>query len=273
MNCGAPYPVPGRGRSTALRAVHMTQWMKFQELRQRTFEIKYLIPSVQAAAVRAWARQRMDPDPNADGTEGDVYRTSSIYYDTGSFDIFHRKGSFARVKYRVRRYDLSRFAFLERKLKVRNTVSKRRSIVEIEELQRLCGDAPQNDWAGYWFHRRLLARRLKPVCQISYLRTARVRPTSWGPIRLTMDQNIRALPLEGLAFRLPDSGIRLAEGFDILELKYHGQMPVIFKDLIETFMLNPKPYSKYRAAAAALGYISEPVPKRSLPGRPEAYYA
>ena len=146
----------------------MAQRMKSQEIRQRAFEIKYLIPPAQAKDIRKWAREHLDPDPNADGAEGDAYRTTSIYFDTDRFDIFHRRGSFARVKYRIRRYGLCQAAFLERKLKIRDAVSKRRSLVEIEDLLRLCGEEPRNGWDGFWFHRRLLARQLKPVCQISY---------------------------------------------------------------------------------------------------------
>ena len=239
----------------------MTQRMKSQEIRQRAFEIKYLIPPAQAKDIRGWARVHLDADPNADGAEGDAYRTSSIYFDTHRFDIFHRRGSFARVKYRVRRYGLCEAAFLERKLKIRDTVSKRRSLVEIEDLRRLCAEEPLNGWEGFWFHRRLLARQLQPVCQISYLRTARVRATSCGPIRLTLDQDIRTLRLDSLAFRPPDGGITLTEEYHILELKYHSQMPVMFKGLVEQFALNPKPYSKYRTAAVNLGYVSGPVAK------------
>jgi|WetSurMetagenome_2_1015567.scaffolds.fasta_scaffold02188_9 hypothetical protein len=251
----------------------MAQLMTSQELRQRAFEIKYLIPPAQAADIRKWAREHLDPDPNANGVEGDAYQTTSIYFDTNRFDIFHRRGSFARVKYRIRRYDCCESAFLERKLKIRDTVGKRRSLIEIEDLRRLCGEEPRNGWPGFWFHRRLLVRQLKPVCQISYLRTARVRATSCGLIRLTLDQDIRTLPMDGLAFRPSDGGICLIDGHHILELKYHRQMPAMFKILIERFRLNPKPYSKYRTAAAALGYVSEAVSRRSFKGGAGASYA
>jgi len=50
-------------------------------------------------------------------------------------------------------------------------------------------------------------------------------------------------------------------------------MPAMFKILIERFRLNPKPYSKYRTAAAALGYVSEAVSRRSFKGGAGASYA
>src|SRR5207237_725226 len=111
-----------------------------------------------------------------------------------------RKGSFGRSKYRVRRYGQSEVTFLERKLKTRGLLTKRRSVVEFDELARLANADPEPGWAGYWFHRRLLARGLGPRCQISYHRTARIAMTRYGPTRLTLDENLRALPAAGLWF-------------------------------------------------------------------------
>ena len=41
---------------------------------------------------------------------------------------------------------------------------------------------------------------MRPVCQITYRRTARVSYTPAGPIRLTFDEAVRAIPVEGIAF-------------------------------------------------------------------------
>ena len=98
------------------------------------YEIKALIPVERAREVRAWARARMQPDPNAESGAGDVYRITSLYYDTDGFDVFHRRGSFGRSKYRVRRYDASQRVFLERKLRNESIVTKRRTRVDIDEL-------------------------------------------------------------------------------------------------------------------------------------------
>ena len=53
------------------------------------------------------------------------------------------------------------------------------------ELERLDAPEPESDWAGFWFHRRILKRRLAPVCRISYLRTARVAVT---PVASTVER-------------------------------------------------------------------------------------
>jgi hypothetical protein len=241
----------------------MSQATETRENRGFASELKFLIPPALAEEIRDWARARVGPDPYGVGEMGDSYQVTSLYFDTQHFDVFHRKGSFARSKYRVRRYCLGEVAFLERKLRTRNLVSKRRSIVAVDELKRL-GDAEvEDDWAGYWFHRRLLARALKPVCQISYLRTARVSMTGRGPIRLTLDQNIRALPVGGVAFDHFTEGALLSEEHCILELKYIRDMPAVFKHLVEEFALNPQRVSKYRLAASALGCVAKGVSEPS----------
>lgn len=122
-----------------------------RENRALAYEIKALIPVERARSVREWARARMQPDPNAESGAGDVYRITSLYYDTDGFDVFHRRGSFGRSKYRVRRYDSSRRIFLERKLRNESIVTKRRTRVGIDELVRLRNTVPDGGWAGRGF--------------------------------------------------------------------------------------------------------------------------
>ena len=221
------------------------------EGRQFAREIKFLIPAERAAGIRDWARANLEADPHAEGG-GDQYRVTSLYFDTPNRDVFFQRGSFARSKYRIRRYDAAHTAFLERKLKTRDLVSKRRSLVGIEELPEVFSD-PGRDNAGYWFQRRLRLRGLEPVCQISYLRTARVGMNSHGPIRLTIDHDLRALPVLAPQFSGPaETGALLTGGEYILELKYRYQMPTLFKALAEQFALTRQAVSKYRLAAMKL---------------------
>jgi len=79
--------------------------------------------------------------------------------------------------------------------------------------------------------------------------------TQYGPIRLTLDENLRALPGAGL-WLSRQQGTCLLENQNILELKFRCEMPVQFKYLVEEFALNPQPVSKYRLAAAALGLVA-----------------
>ena len=113
-----------------------------------------------AEKIRAWSRLHLLPDPNASDEAGDGYETTSLYFDTTGFDVFHRRGSFGRSKYRIRRYGPAQTAFLERKLKTRGLVSKRRSTVEIHQLERLLSVESDRQWAGHWFRRNRSRQRV-----------------------------------------------------------------------------------------------------------------
>ena len=123
----------------------------------------------------------------------------------------------------------------------------------MERIHLLGNGGAGRGWAGCWFQRRLEARRLRPVCQISYQRTARVALTDYGPIRLTLDQGIEAVPAVGMAFSERSCGANFLNDHIILELKFRCDLPSMFKLLIEEFALGPQPVSKYRMASVALG--------------------
>jgi hypothetical protein len=65
---------------------------------------------------------------------------------------------------------------------------------------------------------------------------------------------VAALPTTICGFVEAD-GIRLLDEEMILEIKYRSHIPAAFKQLVERFQLNPRPASKYRLAATALGVI------------------
>jgi len=226
-----------------------------RENRELATEMKFLVSPALAGQIRTWARQHLSPDPHAGGPAGDAYEITSIYFDTAQFDVFHRRASFGRSKYRIRRYGGAQVGFLERKLKTRGLLTKRRSLVRLDELEFLAADGDNRAWPGRWFHRRLLARVLSPVCQISYQRTALVAMTAFGPIRLTMDSGLRALPTTCIRFS-NEFGSSLLEDQIILELKFRYGLPALFKYLVEEFALTPTRFSKYRFAAAALAFVN-----------------
>ena len=88
-----------------------------REHRPFAAEVKFLLAPSEADAVRAWARGRLPPDPHGAGEDADYYRITSLYADTAAQDVFFRRGSFGRSKYRIRRYADSDMVFLERKLR------------------------------------------------------------------------------------------------------------------------------------------------------------
>ena len=219
-----------------------------------TSEIKFLITRETGTRIRDWARRQLDADPNGRGPFGDTYRTSTLYFETADFDVFHRRGSFGRSKYRIRRYDGEPAVFLERKLRQSARLSKRRTTVPLAELGRLSRSG--GEWPGTWFQQRLQLRALRPVCQISYERVARVGATSSGPIRLTVDDDIRALIRADAAFSAT-RGLPVLANRMVLEVKYGGAMPALVRQLVDEFSLMPVHASKYRRTVGALGLARE----------------
>ncbi|MBI2689679.1 MAG: polyphosphate polymerase domain-containing protein [Acidobacteria bacterium] len=232
---------------------------EIRESRAFVQELKFVVSPSQADAVRQWARVHMSPDPHAGGAAGDQYRVTSLYLDTDDMAVFERRGSYARSKYRVRRYGDGERIFLERKLKTRNRVGKLRSVLDRAELPMLERADATRRWAGHWFHQRVRVRGLRPVCQISYWRTARMGVSENGPIRLTVDDGVCALPASTFAFADPEEGMLLCPDQRILELKYRLEIPGLFKQLMQEFDLRPQASSKYRLAVTGLGLKLESV--------------
>lgn len=225
-----------------------------RETRLNAREIKFLIDTSMAPRIQEWMRANLEPDANGDGPFRDQYATSSLYFDTEALDVFNRRGSYGRSKYRIRRYGLSPVMFLERKFRTDKLLAKRRTTVPITEFEHLEGDTPDAGWAGCWFHRRVLVRRLRPLVQLSYIRTARLGTSTTGPVRMTIDFDLRVLPLPDRAF-IPGVGLPLLEGRNVIEMKYRVALPAVFKQVIEQFQLERQPVSKYRAGLIQLrGY-------------------
>lgn len=131
------------------------------QFRRFASEIKFVIGRPLAEEVRSWARRNLMADPHGCGADQDAYTITTLYLDTEEFDVLSRTGSFARGKYRIRRYGSGRTVFLERKMKSRGLVCKKRSQIEMAEMSRLVEPEAERGWDGYWFHRRILARGLR----------------------------------------------------------------------------------------------------------------
>ena len=220
-----------------------------REIRDNACEIKFLVSHDTAERLRHRARALLAPDPWASGSHADQYTTTTLYFDTEKYAVFNRQGSFRRAKYRIRRYGASDAVFLERKLRTSELLSKRRTLVRLDELAFLTTDVADEFWSGRWFHQRLLMRRLRAVTQVTYDRTARVAMTDYGVIRLTIDEGLKALPVEAAAFA-PDGPATPLPVEAIVEMKYRADMPAVFKRLAEEFDLHAERVSKYRLGVA-----------------------
>jgi hypothetical protein len=226
-------------------------------------EIKFVVDAATGERIRYWARQRLAADPHGAGPFADEYRVSSLYLDTEDWAVFRRRGSYGRSKYRIRRYGQDATVFLERKLRTGSRLAKWRTSVDLTALRQLTS-ANGDGGAGIdWFRRRVAVRQLRPVCQLSYLRTARASDTVDGPARLTVDYEIAAIAASGFSFE-PQPLVRLLETEMVVELKYRGAMPAVFRQLAEEFALQPGRSSKYRVAVAALGLVPLPAGEASV---------
>lgn len=214
-------------------------------------ETKFLVPAAAGDAIREWARRHLMADPHGGGHAGDEYDTTTLYYDSPAFDVFHRRGSFGRSKYRVRRYGRHSQVFLERKLRRPGMLSKRRTLVPLGALARL--DEPLFGWEGGWFQRRIELRQLRPVCEISYHRLARTGTGAHGPVRFTLDERLVVSKATCAVFGDDADGLPFLKNQLVLELKYRFSAPPLFKQLVEAFALQPASVSKYRLGIAALG--------------------
>jgi len=223
-----------------------------RETRPFASEVKFVLPAALGERIRSWARENLEPDPYGGGQFNDWYHTASLYFDTTAGDVFHRRRSFGRSKYRVRRYGEAEFAFLERKLRKPGVLVKRRTIVPLDSIDRLSEPVADADWPGEWFHRRLLLRQIRPVCELSYARVARFARTPEGPARLTLDEDLRGVPAREPRFS-GQVGTPVIADQMILELKYRYRAPAIFKRLVEEFALEPQRASKYRLGMTTLG--------------------
>ncbi|MCC7168711.1 MAG: VTC domain-containing protein, partial [Rhodospirillales bacterium] len=123
-----------------------------RDRRPHAAELKFLVSPADGDAIRTWARAHLTADPHGNGPNADEYTTTTLYTDTPEQDVYRRQGSYGRSKYRVRRYGASDVVFLERKLRTKSLLSKRRSIVPMEELVQLQSTASvDTPWVGDWF--------------------------------------------------------------------------------------------------------------------------
>lgn len=218
------------------------------------FEMKFLLDEALARRAADWAREHLSPDPHGDPAIGGAYRTVSLYLDTPELDVFHRSPSYKRRKFRVRRYGPAPEAYLERKSKRGDKVSKRRSPVSDDDLARLGEPSTPEDWVGHWFHRRILARRLLPACRIAYERTAFAAATPDGPLRLTLDRQL--VGEHAADWRVgPVVGVPLLPGRVVLELKFRAALPMAFKELLCDLGTEPASVSKYRLFRQVAGDV------------------
>ncbi|WP_168567088.1 polyphosphate polymerase domain-containing protein [Crateriforma spongiae] len=235
----------------------------------KRIEMKFRLDDCIADQVAQWAREHMDVDPNCHCDDDDRYQVCNLYLDSPELDLLRATGRVGRTKHRIRRYGNESSLWLETKRKKRMVVKKRRSSVVEADFYACCGAAAYGASGGlsvfrgesavdavgdHWFSRRVFRRGLQPTVHIAYRRFARTAQIDGQTVRLTIDDGMTASPADGWTvphasgFR-PD--VRFGNG-KVLELKFHGILPLMFKDLLRTFTIPASGFSKYRHAMQAL---------------------
>jgi hypothetical protein len=222
-------------------------------IRLRTIEQRFLVQDSVAAEIVSWLRQWTVADPRGGGPHADSYRVTTQYFDTRDMDVFWRRRSHGRAKFRIRRYGDEPVAYLERKLRSGRVLAKRRSAAPVDPRH---ATPPQG--GTHWFWRRIALRQLQPVCIISYDRVARHAGVHERFARVTVDTDVRA-GVERDVTCQPSAA--LVPGLAIVEIKCAEMTPAAVKDLIERFALIPAPRSsKYRRAVTLLGLAAAGQP-------------
>lgn len=219
------------------------------------YEVKFLLAEEQARELAARVAGRLSLDPFADPAMGNAYLTTSLYTDTPSFDVYHRREGYARDKFRVRRYGASGPVFAERKTKSGEKVRKHRAKVEAREVGHLAAPSLNGEWAGRWFHSEVLAKRLRPVCRVSYERVAYTGTAEGGVVRLTMDRNVRGAAEREWRLEAVGAAPELLPGRVVCEFKFRTAMPAIFRGLVADMGLAPAGVSKYRLFVQWAGLV------------------
>src|SRR5919106_326104 len=111
-------------------------------------EIKFFVDAARGLEVQARMRANLAPDEFGSGPEHDQFETSSLYFETAQFHVFHRRGSYGKSKYRVRRYGTSPIMFLERKFRTERVLIKRRTTAALDDFRRIEGNEPDPAWYG-----------------------------------------------------------------------------------------------------------------------------
>lgn len=215
-------------------------------------ENKYFVNQDDLYFLKELLKNIMIIDPNSVNLE--PYKISSLYFDSEYDDDLSEKldGVRYREKYRVRIYnDNERFGKFEIKRKIENTIFKSSLVLNQNQINLSYKNDTSflldSDDTAYAYA-RMKYKNYSPKTIITYDRLAFTLP--FDNIRLTLDLNMRTHDFTdetGLR-KASGKGIRIApQGFDILEVKYNGQLPDFISDCLSHFNLSKTAISKYSA--------------------------
>ncbi len=221
-------------------------------------------------SIREYVLNFVEPDSYAGNSF--EYTVRSIYFDTYDFDFYNDKveGLDIRKKVRVRGYnqakDENEIIFIEVKKKFVMSIEKKRAPVLFKDVENLfsSGDLERyviSDLKGFEnsivdareFLYNLYSKNLTPKVLVVYEREA-YRDKKFGEFRITFDKNLRSWIYPNIKelFIEKDVVYSYPDSF-IIEAKFHVDLPLWFKFMIDKFSLKQISFSKYVICADSHG--------------------
>ncbi|MFF1675342.1 polyphosphate polymerase domain-containing protein [Streptomyces sp. NPDC058256] len=235
------------------------------------YELKYLVPVDQAAAIREELGERMDQDPHS---PVGGYGVWSLYYDTPQLRFYWEKieGLKFRRKLRIRHYgDLAQVTdetpvCVEIKQRVNRVTQKRRITLPYATARRLCDereliDHSAKEKAFVEEVLELVVRlNLQPTAITGYQREALVGRAEDTGLRVTFDRRIRGRDRD---FHFGTQGVvnrfTIPPHMSVMEIKVNERAPYWITDLTARRNLNLIRVSKYVQSIEAFGLAPRSV--------------
>jgi hypothetical protein len=255
-------PVPAALNPTRSRAASapLLDAVAFQR-----YEYKYVIPAELVTPIRSFIRPYCDMDYYAEREPENFYTISSLYLDTDGYKTFWDKEQEVpvRFKLRVRTYGERADGPVKFEIKRRFNEVTRKTWVEVprESWPQLLTAPDTRLAAGLSAASRMalneflqLARgmRVAPKMLVEYQRQAFVSRID-RYVRISFDRRLRYQPIREYDFRCRPEVWQLSEGAGsnlVLELKFMTTAPVWLQDMVRTFGLLRRGFSKYCTAVS-----------------------
>lgn len=221
----------------------------------KRYENKYLLNNNQYNSIISVLQEHMEPDEHS--VDGGSYSVYNIYYDTDNNDIIRHSLSkpYYKEKLRLRSYkipsSLSETVCLELKKKIGGIVSKRRTVIPLEDAIRFVSTGEKPAPRGYLdkqvvneiFH-FLSLYNLQPRVFISYDRRA-FFGTDDNSLRVTLDKNIKTRRYD-LDLQSGDHGESLiGENQYLMEIKVTHSIPMWLARILSEEKIYSISFSKY----------------------------
>lgn len=217
---------------------HVSHEFNFQEVRG-------VVPAARLAEIRDCANRQLS-------TDGEPYRVATLYLDTPELEMLRGMYARADVIYRVRHYEGDESVWLERKRRLGNAVSKRRSAWPLGDLAAvLSGGTPLSQEWPEKMRRDIQEGSMGVRTIVTFRRTA------WASddLRLTLDEGVAAAQQADLHRIVPASrSVPMLLNAAVIEFKTESDdRPVVMSELMADLGIEPQKFSKYVASARVLG--------------------